>query len=389
MTNKIELTIILGLLTAMGALSIDMYLPAFGVMENHFHTDTAHVQLTLTSFFIAFSIGQLIYGPLADRYGRKPFLLVGLGLYVLSSFASLFAPTVEVLMVLRFLQALGASAGVVIARAIISDLFVAKEAADMYSSMMLVIAVAPIMAPIFGAYLVQEWGWHSIFMSLTLIGGVIFLLSKYRLQETRQADLKNKLSLRSIASRYVSLTKNRHFIGYLLTGGMSFAGLFTYITGASFVYVSYFGISETEFAYLFGLNGIGFLFASQLNRFLLRYKTPSEILSYVLVFQVLIAFILISQSLFIDSLYALIVPLFLQISIIGIIAPNTTALAMAHYKAHAGSASAFLGSMQFLIAGLASAIVGVMHFASPFGMVLLIGVYAILGLVFFYFLCRK
>lgn len=364
-TSKNELIILLGILTALAPLSIDMYLPTFTSLEMHFDTDAAHVQLTLSSFFLAFALGQLIYGPLADRFGRKIPLYGGLVLYITASVASVFASAIGELIVLRFFQALGASAGVVVSRAIVSDLFSAREAAGVYSAMMLVMGAAPMLAPMAGGYLMVLFGWSSIFETLAIFGLFALLLAHFRLGETRGVNPKVDLSPRAVGVRYFSLLKNRHFMGYALASGMAMSGLFAYISLSPFVLMDHFGVKEEHFGWLFGLNAMGFIIGSQINARILKQHSPYEIISIAIIVQLVVASLSVLQAFFSDDLYATILPLFFQIGLLGFLAPNMTALAMAHFSANAGVASAFLGSLQFAIAGMVSVGVGATHSSSP------------------------
>ncbi|MEJ2609745.1 MAG: multidrug effflux MFS transporter [Candidatus Thiodiazotropha sp.] len=363
--SKAELIIILGSLTALAPLSIDMYLPAFTSLERLFTTDTGHVQLTLSSFFVAFSAGQLIYGPLADRYGRKVVLYAGLSIYVVTSLWCTFATTINELIILRFFQALGASASVVIARAVVSDLYTARDAAGIYSAMMLVMGAAPMLAPLMGGYLMEWFGLDAIFEALALFGGLALLLVHYRLQESHGADPQIPLTPHTILSRYLSLLKNRHFIGYTLAGGLSMASLFAYIASSPFILIDHFGIEVENFGWFFSTNAMGFILFGQLNGWALKYKTPLQIISVAIIVQLTISLILMLQSWMSGELFSVLVPLFFQIGLLGFLVPNMTALGMAHFKANAGVASALMGSTQFLIAGIVSMIVSAIHSNAP------------------------
>ncbi len=363
--SKTELIVILGVLTALAPLSIDMYLPAFTALEEAFATDAGHVQLTLSSFFLAFAAGQLLYGPFSDRYGRRPVLYIGLLLYVAASVGCIFAESIGTLIVLRFFEALGASAGVVVARAVVSDLYVAREAAGIYSAMMLVMGAAPMLAPLAGSYLMGRLGWDAIFGALALFGVMALLLVRWRMPETRGPNPKLSLAAGAIASRYSALLKNRHFMGYTFAGGLAMSSLFAYIASSPFVFIDHYGIPAEHFGWVFGVNAAGFILFAQFNARLLRSKTPLQIIGVAIVVQLAVSALLVLQSWMSGEFYAVAVPLFFQIALLGFLVPNMTALGMAHFTTHAGVASAFMGSIQFLIAGMVSMGVSALHSDAP------------------------
>lgn len=387
--NKTLLIVVLGILTSLAPLSIDMYLPAFISLEQFFQTDAAHVQLTLSSFFIAFAIGQLIYGPLADRYGRKVMLYGGLAVFIVASLACVFAESIESLIVLRFFQAIGASAGIVIARAMVSDLFVAREAAQVYSAMMLVMGAAPMLAPLMGGYLLSLFGWGSIFEALAAFGVIALVLTHFLLQETRGPNPSTDLSPKAVLGRYFALLKNRRYVGYTLAGGMGMAGMFAYIASSPFVFIDHYGIDTDHFGWFFGVNALAFIAFAQINGRMLKYKTPFEIVRIAIIVQVVVSVLLLLQSYLSGELYSVVVPLFFQIGLLGFLVPNMTALALAHFKANAGSASAFLGSMQFLVAGLVSMFVSSLHSDSPVTLALAMFLCAVVSFLIFQFVCRR
>ncbi|MEJ2437963.1 MAG: multidrug effflux MFS transporter, partial [Sulfurovaceae bacterium] len=271
---KKNLVFILGILAALGPLSIDMYLPAFTALEKVFKTDARHVQLTLSSFFVALAFGQLAYGPLSDRYGRKPILYVGLSIYVVASALCIFAASIDQLIALRFFQALGASAGMVVGRAIVSDLYSARDAAGIYSTIMLVMGVAPMLAPIAGGHLVAFYGWDTIFGILAIFGALALLLIHRNLVETTKPNLKLQLTFSSVFSRYGALFKNRRFLGYTLSGGLTMSSMFAYIASSPFVFIEHFGIATDHFGWVFGINALGFIFFAQINTQLLKIASP-------------------------------------------------------------------------------------------------------------------
>jgi DHA1 family bicyclomycin/chloramphenicol resistance-like MFS transporter len=387
--SKKNLLFILGILAALGPLSIDMYLPAFTLLEKVFHTDARHVQLTLSSFFVALAFGQLAYGPLSDYYGRKPILYVGLGIYIVASALCIFAASIEQLIALRFFQALGASAGMVVGRAIVSDLYNAHEAAGVYSTIMLVMGVAPMLAPIAGGHLVAFYEWNIIFGILAVFGVLALLLIYKNLVETTKPDLKLQLTFSSVFLRYGGLFKNRRFLGYTLSGGLTMSSMFAYIASSPFVFIEHFKITTDHFGWVFGINALGFILFAQINTQLLKIASPLKIITITIITQVIFALLMVIQSWMSGELYAVAIPLFLTIALTGILMPNMTALGMAHFSTHAGEASAFMGSIQFLIAGLVSMGTGALHSSSPLIMTFVMFLCVFASFLAFYFFCKK
>lgn len=362
------------MMTSLAPLSIDMYLPALPFLQGFFHADANAIQLTLASFFVAFALGQLFYGPLSDAYGRKKPLYAGVILFIFASIGCVWAKSVEMLIFLRFLQALGACAGIVIARAIVSDLFRAEEAAGIYSSMMMISGVAPILAPIIGGSILGAIGWEAIFYLLAFLGMIVLLSSFLGISETREPSKRSALKLSKALASYSSLLRHRHYLTCTLTGGLAMAGLFAYIAGSPFLFIEHFGLSEQGYAILFGVNAVGLVLGSQINARLLRRYSSTSILSRALLCQSLCALLLLVQAYATHELFSFVIPLFGYITALGFILPNTTALAMAHFTSHAGSASALLGTIQFVLAGILTWGVGSLGATTPLMLGFLIAV---------------
>ncbi|MDF2096860.1 Bcr/CflA family multidrug efflux MFS transporter [Aquibaculum arenosum] len=388
--RAVELIIILGAMTAFAPLSIDMYLPAFPTLQEAFDTTAGRIQLTLSSFFIAFASGQMLYGPLADRFGRKKPALFGLGLFVLTSIGCAFAATVEQLMVLRFLQALGAGGGVVVARAMVRDLFPPSEAVSVFSRLMLVIGIAPMLAPLLGGYLLIWFDWQAIFYFLALCGLLCALAVQFRLKESLQPHMAQSLSPRAIAIAYGRLLADRRFIGPALVGGLSIAGMFVYITASPFVFIEVLGLSPETYGWVFGLNAFGFIAASQVNARLGRRFGPDGVLSVSNLVLALVGLALIlGGALGIGGRYGVFLPIIGYITCLGFIMPNTAALAMAPFGRNAGSASALLGTLQFGLAAAASAIAGTFSHETPAALSLMVAGLGFCGTLAYFLLCRK
>jgi len=357
--------IILGSLSAFGPLSIDMYLPAFPAMAESLGVTQGRIEMSLASYFIGLSLGQLAYGPLTDRYGRKKPLYAGLLLYILASAACALAADSYQLIFFRFIQALGGCAGAVVSRAMVRDLFDHKESAQVYSALMLVMGLAPILAPLAGGYALIFFGWRAIFWILAGLSILISLAIVFFLPETRRPDETVRFA-RSFHI-YFDIMKHREFMGYTLCLAVAQAGLFAYITGSSFVFIKYFGVAEENFGWVFGANALAFIAVSQLNAWLLRKdkQTPDDMMRKAL-FGLAAAGILCAGVAVLDlGLWAMAGSLFLFMAMLGAIFPNGTAGSMEHQKHRAGAASALAGMIQFSISAAASAALSLTHATSP------------------------
>ena len=340
-------------------MSIDMYLPGLPAIAAEFGAEPAAAQFTLTSFFIGLALGQAIHGPLADRYGRKPPLYAGLTLYAVASVGCVFAPDLITLTVLRFVQALGGCAGIVIARTVVRDRFDVHTSARVYSLLMLVMGLAPILAPFLGGWILWFAGWRVIFVVLTLFGLACLFASWRYLSETRPANTVASASIGAALRVYLNLLHDRRFIGYVLTGGLAHAGMFAYITGSPHVFIEVYGVSAQNFGWLFGLNALGLIASSQMNRRLLLRHTADAILRRAnrsTAWLGLVLFAVAASGW--GGLPVLLIPLFGYSASLGFTGPNAMASALAHQGARAGSASALIGTLQFGIATVASALVG-------------------------------
>lgn len=344
-----------------GPFSIDMYLPGFPAIAKDLQTTIAEVQLSLASFFVGLSLGQLFSGPITDRFGRKKPLYIGLGLYMLASLACVFAPNVETLIALRFVQALGGSVGMVVSRAVVRDLYPPEEMAKIFSMLMLVMGVAPIIAPSLGGILASSVGWQAIFLTLVLISAITLLGMYLGLPETKPSDAAISLKPVKVLKDYVEIIKNRQFLTYTLVSGISGAGMFAYISGSPFVFIELHQVPEATFGIIFSANAFGLIMSGQLNRLALQRFTTVQIVKFVNALQLIFGALLVVYSFtFWGGLPMLIGLIFCYMSMLGFLYPNSGALAMAPFARNAGAASALLGSLQFVIsavvAGLVSAL---------------------------------
>ncbi|WP_397443357.1 multidrug effflux MFS transporter [Pseudomonas chlororaphis] len=370
--------LILGALSAFGPLAIDFYLPAFPAMALAFGTDEKHVQLTLAAYFLGLSIGQLAYGPVADRFGRRIPLLAGVGLFTLASLACAYAPNLEWLIGARFVQALGGCAGMVISRAVVSDKCDAVGSAKVFSQLMLVMGLAPILAPMLGGLLVNLYGWQSIFIMLTLFSALAGLAVALGLPESLPAHVPRQ-PLSGALRQYGRLLADRVFLGHALTGGIAIAGMFAYIAGSPFVFIKLYGVPAEHFGWFFGINAGGFILVAQINARLLAKRGPAFLLARTVWIYLLGGLaLLVVSSLHPAQLWPLLLPLFICIASLGCILPNASACAMNGQGARAGSASAMLGCLQFSVAAGAAALVGVLHDGSAVPMATVISLCGIL-----------
>lgn len=349
--NKAKLIFILALMSAVAPLSTDMYLPALAHVKDSFNTNEFFTQLSLASFFIAFALGQLIYGPLSDIFGRKKPLVAGICLFMLASLGCVMVDNVAHFIALRFLEAIGGCAGVVVARAIINDLFDMPESGSIFALMMVVSSLAPMLSPTFGSTLLLFFSWQSIFVALFMLGIFLLFLIIFVLKES--SPKREKFSQEKIISGYKIVFKNSSFLSYSLCASFSVGAIFAYITASNFVLSGHFGLSEQVYGAVFGINAFGLMIASMINAKLVL-KIPAKTLLKAGVLAINLAGVLLIVAGYLDNFWLYEIMLFVCMGAIGFIAPNTTTLAMACFKEHAGTASAVLGTMQFALAGAIS-----------------------------------
>jgi DHA1 family bicyclomycin/chloramphenicol resistance-like MFS transporter len=376
-----RLALTLGTLSAFAPLSIDMYLPGLPAIAHDFGTDTAAVQQTLAVFFIGLSLGQAFYGPIADRLGRRRPLLFGCALYALACIGCALAPSLGSLIVLRFAQALGGCAGIVIARSVVRDLFDQRESARMYSFLMLVMGLAPITAPLIGGQLLLFFGWRAIFVTLSLFGVLCFVLVWFGLPETLPLERRTQAGLGEALRTYGSLLIDPRFMGYALASGLASAAMFAYIAGSPFVFIELNGVPPQYFGLLFGINAVGLIAASQINRWLLVRYQNGQILTVALTVTAASGLLLaVLTWAGIGGFVGLLIVLFCTIASTGFVGPNATAAAMAPYARRAGSAAALLGAVQFACGALSGALVSALHNGTALPMT---GVIALCGVTAF------
>lgn len=383
----------LGLLSAIGPFSIDMYLPSFKEIAASMDTSISQVTLSLSSYFIGVSIGQLIYGPLLDRYGRKIPLYVGMLLYLVTSIYCAFIVDVESLIIARFLQALGGCAGMVSARALVRDIFPVEENAKIFSLLMLVIAISPILAPSLGGYISSTLGWEAIFISLALIALLVLTAMYFWLPDGNPPNKELSLMPKPIIKEFLAVAKVPKFYTYALTGAIASSGLYSYIAGSPYVFMEIYEVSEKQYGWIFAIISIGLITASQLNTLLLKKYSSEQITLVVLTCQVIVGIVLVLLTYFnMLNLYSTIALIWLYLATQGFVFPNTSALALAPFSINAGTASALMGAVQLGIGAMATALVSALsnNTALPMtGVMLLCGSTAFIVLLFGSRIIRK
>jgi DHA1 family bicyclomycin/chloramphenicol resistance-like MFS transporter len=389
-TASVRLVVILGAISAFAPLSIDMYLPAFAAIRREFGAPVESVQLTLSAFFIGLAAGQLLYGPLSDHFGRKPPLAVGLVLYTLASLGCGLAPDIETLIVMRTLQALGGCSGVIIAMAMVRDLFEPQVGARVLSRLVLVVGVAPIIAPTAGAWIVEVADWRSIFWILTAIGALC-LIATTLLPETRppRGD-RPPLALRPMLRDYAALLTERRFLGYAAAVSFAHASLLAYVTAAPFVLIQLYGVSTREFGLLFALNASALILSAQWNAHLLKTYAAEWLLARANLVPPIIGLLLVAVTATqAGGVVGIMVLLFLYLCLMSIIRPNATACALAAHAERAGTASSLIGFLQFALATLAGAFMSLIHDGTGKPMAITMTLYATTGLILYRWLTRR
>lgn len=352
------LILILGSMSAIGPLSIDLYLPAFNDIARDLNTDLPHVAYTLSSYFLGIGIGQLIFGPITDRFGRKWPTVIGLLVFGITAAFIYLTPTIEAFIGARIIMALGGCIGMITSKAMVRDLFSPDKSAQVFSVLMLVMGIAPVIGPTLGGVMVAQYGWRSIFVFLTIYATLVFLAVLLLLKETRGPDRNVSLGLSSIVREYRSVLSNSWFIKFSISGSLAYAGMFAYISGASFIYLDVFGLSQQQFGWTFGLNAGGYILGAQLNGIFLRKWSSVKVSQRTMMIQFLIAILMVLVCWRTDWLFlGASIGIWLYLFCLGFITPNTTAQALVPFQSKAGMASAMIGSMQMVSGALISLLV--------------------------------
>jgi DHA1 family bicyclomycin/chloramphenicol resistance-like MFS transporter len=355
--HHIRLAILLGALTALGPLGVDMYLPAFPAMGEGLRASPAEVQHTLATFLLGMAIGQVFYGPLADRVGRRLPMMLGLVLFTLASIGCALAQSAESLAWLRLLQALGGCVGTVVSRAVVRDLCDERGAVRMMSMLMLAMGAAPILAPMFGGWMLVGFGWRSIFWFLALYGAVALAVLAATLPESLAPEARRRDGPVAVLATYVSILRDRRFLAPALASSLPMAGLFAYLAGSPLVLMNVHGLTPSQYGLAFGSNALALIAASQVTARLVRLHAPGWLLPRVLVVQA-VAGILALAAVLSGLLVPLLAALFLYLGLLGATLPLSGALAMQPMGRVAGSASALMGTIQFGLGAAIGALMG-------------------------------
>ncbi len=386
MTRKqyFVIVLVLGALCTISPFSIDMYLPGFPAIAQDLGTTIDQIQLSLTSYLIGIAVGQLLYGPLLDRFGRKIPLYAGLVVYLLASLGCALTNSVDGLIMMRFIQAIGGCAGMVAAQALVRDLFPLNKTAQAFSLLTLVIAVSPMIAPTLGGYMIAAFGWHSVFILLAVITALIMVGVYFTLPQGQLADTSLSLKPRSVIHNYLQVLKQPQFLLFTLAGGIATAAPFAYIAGSSDVFINLYQVSEKEYGWIFALLAFAMIGTTQLNHILLNKFSSAQLIRFTLYYQTALGVLLVIGSWYgWYGKYSLIAMLFLFLTGQGITNPNASALSLAPFTRHAGSASALLGCFRMAMGGLASAVVSVLHNNTTLPMVSVMALCAWIGLGIF------
>jgi DHA1 family bicyclomycin/chloramphenicol resistance-like MFS transporter len=355
-----KLILILGSLTALGPFSIDMYLPGFSGIALDLNTSVAKVAMTLSSYFIGISAGQLLYGPLLDRFGRKKPLFIGLLVYILASLGCFFVKDIDTFIGLRFIQAIGSCAATVASVSMVRDLFPVRDIPKVFSLLMLVVGLSPMLAPTIGGFVTDAFGWHMVFFILMCIGIVILLAAHFGLPNSYTPDTSISLKPKPIITNFWNVFKEPQFYTYTISGAIAFSGLFTYVAASPILFMDILKVDAKTYGLIFAFMSLSFISASQLNSFLLRWFSSEQMIFGALITQSVIAItFLITSMNHILGLYETIGMLFLFLGCLGVSNPNTAGLTLAPFAKNAGSASALMGAIQLGFGALASFAVGV------------------------------
>jgi DHA1 family bicyclomycin/chloramphenicol resistance-like MFS transporter len=360
------LVLLLGSLTALGPLAIDMYLPSLPAISKGLHASPGEVGVTLAAFFAGLGLGQLVYGPLSDRVGRRGPLIAGVATFLVGSVLCAAAPSIWLLVVARFLQALGGSAGQVVARASVRDRFSHQMAARVLSLLILVLGLAPIIAPIFGGYLLLVGDWRAIFVFQAAVALVILAATVFGFRESRSHEMRLQAQGESLVATFRYLLGHPRVVGYTLAGAFNSGAFFAWLSLSSYLLMGIYGVSASNFGWWFGANAFGFVGMSQVNAHLMHRRTPEEVLARARLVSIAFASVLVFDAFTgLGGMLGVIVPLYITLGSFGFVGPNTQAAAMNVDPARAGSISSIVGGATFLMGTIVSTVGGYLHDGTP------------------------
>ncbi len=378
----ILLILILGSLSTISPFSIDMYLPGFPAIADELGVPISQVQLSLTAYLLGIGFGQLFYGPMLDRFGRKKPLYVGMVIYIISSIMCAFSTSLESLIAMRFLQALGGCVGMVAAQAFVRDLFPMRKTAQAFSSIILVIAVSPMIAPAVGGYITVAFGWASVFLILALLTLLILAATYLLLPEGKKADPSISLKPKAIVSNFLLVLKQPQFSIYAVASGIATSASFAYIAASADVFLNLYHTTERQYGWIFAFIASGLIGSAQFNHFLLKKYTSQQLVKYALAYQTITGLVLVA-GVWLDGfdIVSLTVMIFLFVLGQGLTGPNSSALALAPFSKHVGSAASLLGSFRMLIGGVITVWVSAWHDGSALPMVVVMWLCVLSGIV--------
>ncbi|NIK11445.1 multidrug effflux MFS transporter [Alkalibacillus almallahensis] len=356
--TNLRLLLMLGAFTALVPLTIDLYLPAFPEMSGDLGTTASLIQLSLTTSLFGIAFGQLTVGALSDIFGRKKPLIISISIYVIASIVCAIAPNVWVLVVARFVQGFSGAGGIVISRSIIRDLYSGKQLTKMFSLLVLVMGLAPILAPMLGGQILLFTGWRGLFTILSIVGIILTFIAVFRLRESLPQEERSSGGLKSTVQMFTALIKHRRYMGFALIQGFASAAMFSYISGSSFILQDIFNLSPQVYAMLFGMNAVGFISMSQVVGRYSGVFSEEKLLAAGFVVAITGGSTLVTASLIDGGLVMVAIGFFCLTSSTGLINPTSLSLAMQTQDKNAGSASALLGLFQFVFGGLAAPLVG-------------------------------
>lgn len=371
--SEVRIIVVLGLLSTFGPISLDLYLPALPELADQLESSPSAAQLTITACLLGLAVGQLVAGPLSDRFGRRRPLVIGLALYLLTSLACAFAPSIGVLLLLRLLQGLSGAAGLVVSRAIARDLYSGRRLVIVFSRLILVSGLAPVIAPVLGGQLSRVMSWRGIFVVLAAFGVVLLLAGLFGLHETLPPERRVAGGIRTTLRGFRDLLKDRLFVAVVAASGLVGASMFAYIAGATFVLQRIYGLSAQGFSFVFGANALGIMALGQLSGRLAHRWPPACVLGLGLTINLVGAIGVAVTVLLGLDLPFLIGSLFVMVSAVGLAFPTATAIALADYPHQAGTASSLLGLGQYVAGALVAPLVGIAgeRTAVPLGLVAL------------------
>lgn len=378
----LRLAVVLGLLSAIGPFAIDMYLPALPTIGEDLAASTGAVQLSLLAFFLSMGLAQIFVGPLSDMFGRKLPLYLSLALFALGGIGSALAPTIEWLISARFVQGLGAAAGMVVPRAIVRDLHTGNEAARLMSLLMLVFSVSPILAPLGGSVVIEAFGWRAVFWFVTGAALVAIAMLAFTLKETRPASARLQSSIGGALAGYRFLMGDRNFLGLTFIGAFGISSFFVYLASSSFILIDRYGLTPTQYSIAFSINAVAFIGMSQLtgtlaDRFGLRRVVRVAVTGYTTTMVVLFGLTVTG----VDRLDVMAALLFVGYGFLGLVIPTTAVLALEDHGEIAGTASALMGTLQFAVGAAAMAVVGLFFDGTSLPMVAGIAIAAVIAFV--------